>query len=123
MHRITPCWRIGRARWSSSSSDRAAGSTVKPRRFGAITFAALSGLLLDVLLLTGTAPADDRQAGPAPPGRHGRPMRTTAAQVIFGTGAMGVATFAALCRREPESNTGSARRRPPRHDHRSTGDR
>jgi hypothetical protein len=35
--------------------------------FGAITFTALSGLLLHVLLPTSTVPADDRQAGPAHP--------------------------------------------------------
>jgi hypothetical protein len=67
MHGVTLCSRIGRARSSSSSSDRAAGSTLKRRRFRAITFAALSGLLLHVLLPTGTAPADDCQAGPAHP--------------------------------------------------------
>jgi hypothetical protein len=32
-------------------------------------------------------------------------MRTAGEHVIFGTGAIGLATFAALCRREAESDT------------------
>jgi hypothetical protein len=50
-------------------------------------------------------------------------MTTTAEHVIFGTGAIGLATLAALRRREAESDTGSARRRPPDMINRSTGDR
>ena len=64
--------------------------------YGAVTFSALSGLLLHLL-----AAPPRRAAGPRPAGT--RPDRgdgmTTARHVIFGTGAIGLATFDALRRR------------------------
>ena len=67
--------------------------------YGAVTFSALSGLLLHRLAAATTRP--DRPARPGPRTAHTERGNgvTTTRHVIFGTGAIGLATLDALRRR------------------------